>query len=43
MKKFLLLSFVAICALAAQAQLPNVRLQDIDGNTVQTAEAKSYL
>lgn len=41
MKKFLLLSFVAICALAAQAQLPNVRLQDINGNTVQTAEVSN--
>ena len=41
MKKFLLLSFVAICALAAQAQLPNVRLQDIDGNMVQTAEVSN--
>ena len=36
MKKFLVLSMMAICALAMSAQLPNVKLQDINGNTVQT-------
>ncbi len=41
MKKILLLSFMAICALVSYAQLPNVRLQDIDGNTIQTAEVSN--
>ena len=36
MKKFLVLSMMAICALAMSAQLPNVKLQDINGKTVQT-------
>lgn len=38
MKKILLISGMILCALVASAQLPNVRLQDINGNTVQTAE-----
>ena len=38
MKKILLLSMMAICALTISAQLPNVKLQDINGNTVQTGE-----
>ena len=38
MKKILLLSMMAICALTINAQLPNVKLQDMDGNTVQTGE-----
>ena len=37
MKKILLLSMMAICALTISAQLPNVKLQDINGNTVQTS------
>ena len=37
MKKILLLSIMAICAVAMSAQLPNVKLQDINGNTVQTS------
>ena len=36
MKKILLLAIMAIGTLAASAQLPNVTLQDIDGNKVQT-------
>ena len=36
MKKILVLSIMAICALAMSAQLPNVKLQDINGKTVQT-------
>ena len=36
MKKILVLSILAICAVVASAQLPNVKLQDINGNTVQT-------
>ena len=38
MKKILVLSIMAICAIAMSAQLPNVKLQDINGNTVQTGE-----
>ena len=38
MKKILLLAMMAICALTISAQLPNVKLQDMDGNTVQTGE-----
>ena len=38
MKKILLLSCAIACALIASAQLPNVRLQDIEGNTIQTGE-----
>lgn len=38
MKKILLLSMMAICALTISAQLPNVKLQDMDGNAVQTSE-----
>ena len=37
MKKILVLSMMAICALTISAQLPNVKLQDINGNTVQTS------
>ena len=36
MKKILVLSIMAICVLAMSAQLPNVKLQDINGKTVQT-------
>ena len=38
MKKILLLAMMAICALTISAQLPNVKLQDMDGNTMQTGE-----
>ena len=38
MKKILLLGIMAICAIAMSAQLPNVKLQDINGKTVQTGE-----
>ena len=38
MKKILLLAMMAICALTISAQLPNVKLQDMDGNAVQTSE-----
>lgn len=37
MKKILLLSMMTICALTISAQLPNVKLQDIHGNTIQTS------
>ena len=37
MKKILLLSMMAICALTISAQLPNVKLRDLNGNTVQTS------
>ena len=36
MKKILLFAIMTICALTISAQLPNVKLQDINGNTVQT-------
>ena len=36
MKKILLLTIMVISAVAMSAQLPNVKLQDINGNTVQT-------
>ena len=36
MKKIFLFSIMLLCAAAMSAQLPNVKLQDIDGNTVQT-------
>ena len=38
MKKILLLGILAIAAITINAQLPNVKLQDINGNTVQTSE-----
>ena len=38
MKKILLLGILAIAAITIKAQLPNVKLQDINGNTVQTGE-----
>ena len=38
MKKILLLSIMAICAITISAQLPNVQLKDINGKTVQTGE-----
>lgn len=38
MKKILLLGILAIAATTIKAQLPNVKLQDINGNTVQTSE-----
>ena len=37
MKKILVLFVGAMLACATYAQLPNVTLQDIEGNTVQTA------
>lgn len=36
MKKWLFIALVLLSAIQLHAQLPNVRLQDIDGNTVQT-------
>ena len=36
MKKILVLSIMVICAIAMSAQLPNVKLQDINGNSIQT-------
>ena len=36
-KSFLFLVFM-ICTVVASAQIPNVRLQDMQGNTVQTGE-----
>ena len=36
MKKCLFIALVLLSAIQLHAQLPNVRLQDIDGNTVQT-------
>ena len=38
MKKILFLALVMLTALSVHAQLPNVRLQDVDGKTVQTGE-----
>ena len=38
MKKILFLALVMLTALNVHAQLPNVRLQDVDGKTVQTGE-----
>lgn len=38
MKKILLLGILAIASNTINAQLPNVKLQDINGNTVQTGE-----
>ena len=38
MKKILLLGIMTVCALVIHAQLPNVKLQDMDGNAVQTSE-----
>lgn len=38
MKKILLLGILAIVSITINAQLPNVKLQDINGNTVQTGE-----
>ena len=38
MKKGLFLAFVLLSAIQLHAQLPNVRLQDVNGNTVQTGE-----
>lgn len=38
MKKILVFSIMAICAVAMSAQLPNVTLKDIDGNTIQTGK-----
>jgi peroxiredoxin len=38
MKKILLLGILAIASITINAQLPNVKLQDINGNTVQTGE-----
>jgi peroxiredoxin len=38
MKKILLLGILAIASITINAQLPNVTLQDINGNTVQTGE-----
>ena len=36
MKKCLFIALVLLSAIRLHAQLPNVRLQDIDGNTIQT-------
>ena len=36
MKKLFFLAIMLVCAVAMNAQLPNVKLQDINGNTVQT-------
>ena len=36
MKRILIISMMAICALAISAQLPNVALKDINGNSIQT-------
>jgi peroxiredoxin len=36
MKKLFFLAITLVCAVAMSAQLPNVKLQDINGNTVQT-------
>ena len=36
MKKCLFIALVLLSAIQLHAQLPNVRLQDIDGNTIQT-------
>ena len=38
MKKGLFLAFVLLSAIQLHAQLPNVRLQDVNGNTIQTGE-----
>lgn len=38
MKKILLLGILTIASITISAQLPNVKLQDINGNTVQTGE-----
>ena len=38
MKKILFIAFVMLGAINLHAQLPNVRLQDMDGKTVQTGE-----
>ena len=38
MKKILLIGILAIASITINAQLPNVKLQDINGNTVQTGE-----
>ena len=38
MKKILFIAFVMLSAINLHAQLPNVRLQDMDGKTVQTGE-----
>ena len=36
MKKILMMAMMVVAAVALHAQLPNVQLKDIDGNTVQT-------
>ena len=36
MKRILIISMMAICTLAISAQLPNVALKDINGNSIQT-------
>ena len=36
MKKILMIAMMVVAAVALHAQLPNVKLQDINGNTVQT-------
>lgn len=38
MKKILFLALIMLGAMELHAQLPNVRLQDVDGNSVQTGE-----
>ena len=36
MKKILMMAMMVVAAVALHAQVPNVQLKDIDGNTVQT-------
>ncbi len=38
MKKILFLALIMLSAMELHAQLPNVRLQDVDGDSVQTGE-----
>ena len=37
MKKILMMAMMVVAAVALHAQVPNVQLKDINGNTVQTA------
>ena len=36
MKKILMITMMVVAAVAMHAQLPNVQLKDINGNTIQT-------
>ena len=38
MKKILMIAMMVVAAVALHAQVPNVQLKDINGNTVQTGE-----